>query len=444
MHKIFLIVKREYISRVRNKTFILTTLLTPLFFVLLIGGATFFSTQRNSTYHKIAVIDDNGFFKNSLKSSETIVFDFPSGVDTNNYISKGYTDILLLPKMREDQKAIFVLRSAKSMGLALTETVEKQINTAMEEQKLQERGINQKELDSLRNASHVAELNTQQQSGDEVKESSEGLAYGIGYGSGLLIYITMLTYGMMVFKGVSEEKINRISEVIISSVRPFQLMMGKIIGIGLVGLTQFLLWIVLFSVLYLFAHSLISHETLEQVKLLQQNGGIMSGSRLTSISESAQKLYDFQRTMSTANWSLIIGCFLFFFIGGYLFYAALFAAVGSVVDDTQGSQGLTIPITMPLIFSFFIMTGAVRAPDSSLALWASIIPFTSPSVMMARIAYGVPGTVPYWQLIVSMVSLVAGFLFTTWMAGKIYRTGLLLYGKKVTWKEMVKWAFYSK
>lgn len=170
----------------------------------------------------------------------------------------------------------------------------------------------------------------------------------------------------------------------------------------------------------------------------------MSGSRLTSISESAQKLYDFQRTMSTANWSLIIGCFLFFFIGGYLFYAALFAAVGSVVDDTQGSQGLTIPITMPLIFSFFIMTGAVRAPDSSLALWASIIPFTSPSVMMARIAYGVPGTVPYWQLIVSMVSLVAGFLFTTWMAGKIYRTGLLLYGKKVTWKEMVKWAFYSK
>ena len=158
-------------------------------------------------------------------------------------------------------------------------------------------------------------------------------------------------------------------------------------------------------------------------------------------SEGAQKLYALQHSVSTANWPVIIGCFIFYFIGGYLFYAALFAAVGSVVEDAQSSPGLTLPITMPIIFSFFIMTTAIQTPDSPLAIWASIIPFSSPIVMMARVAYGVPGTVAYWQLAASMLSLIAGFLFTTWLAGKIYRTGLLMYGKKVTWKEMFKWAF---
>ncbi|MBV9960726.1 MAG: ABC transporter permease, partial [Parafilimonas sp.] len=145
--------------------------------------------------------------------------------------------------------------------------------------------------------------------------------------------------------------------------------------------------------------------------------------------------------LSTANWPLIIGCFIFYFLGGYLFYASLFAAVGCVTEDIQSSQSLTLPITMPVIFSFIIGTNAVQVPDSSLAIWASIIPFSSPIVMMCRIAYGVPGTVPYWQLIASVVALIAGFIFTTWLAGKIYRTGILMYGKKTSWKEMWKWAF---
>ena len=167
----------------------------------------------------------------------------------------------------------------------------------------------------------------------------------------------------------------------------------------------------------------------------------MPGGGMMQANESAQKLYNVQHALGTANWPLLIGCFIFYFLGGYLFYAALFAAIGSVIEDVQNSQSLTLPVTMPIIFSFLIMSVVVYSPGTSLAVWSSIIPFSSPIVMMTRIAYGVPGTVPYWQLGLSMAALIAGFLFTTWLAGKIYRTGILMYGKKITWKEMIKWAF---
>ncbi|HVZ26468.1 MAG TPA: ABC transporter permease [Sediminibacterium sp.] len=440
MSKISLIIKREYLSRVKNRTFLLTTLLTPLLFALLIGGATFFSIQGKSK-HKIAVLDRNGFFRNNLKSSGDLNFEFPEDVDTTNYLQKGYTDILLIPALNSGNKTDYIIRSEKSIGFAVQEKIEEKINEAIEDQKLQENGISKAKLDSIHRESQQAELKTQQQSGGRVKESNEGLASAIGYGCGILIYITMIIYGMMVLRGVMEEKTNRIAEVIVSSVRPFQLMFGKIIGIGAVGITQFLLWIILIFTITSAAQFFVSHETLEQVRTLQQNGGVMPGGGMIQASEGAQKLYSFQHTMSTANWPLIIACFIFYFVGGYLFYAALFAAVGSVVEDVQNSQSLTLPITMPIIFSFIIMTSAIQTPDSLLAIWASIIPFSSPIVMMARIAYGVPGTVPYWQLGTSVLVLILGFLFTTWLSAKIYRTGLLLYGKKITWKEMFKWAF---
>lgn len=356
MSKTFLIIKREYTSRVFNRGFLLTTFLTPLFFALLIVGATFLGSPRHSGRMK---------------------------------------------HMRE-------------------------------------------ETGTVQNSDRESETGTGKQDSEKLKENREGLAYGIGYASGILIYITMLIYGMTVLRGVMEEKTNRIAEVIISSVKPFQLMMGKIVGIGAVGITQFLLWIILIFVLTTTANSFISHDTLEQVKLMQQNGGIIPGSGMMQAGEGAQKLYMIQHAISGVNWPLIVGCFIFYFIGGYIFYAALFAAIGSVMDDSNSTQSLTLPITMPIIFSVFIMTSAVQAPGSPLAVWASIIPLSSPIVMMGRIAHGVPGTVPYWQLLVSMASLVAGFLFTTWLAGKIYRTGILMYGKKITWKEMLKWAFHSK
>jgi len=225
------------------------------------------------------------------------------------------------------------------------------------------------------------------------------------------------------------------------NLKPFPLMLGKIIGIGAVGLTQFLLWIGLIAMLILVAQAFIPHELMQEVNNMQKTNA-MGNAQMAQGTEAARQIFAFKQSLQTANWFLIIGSFVFYFIGGYLFYSSLFAAVGSVVnEDPQEAQSLLLPISMPIIFSFIIMSIAVQDPGGPLALWASLIPFSSPIVMMSRIPYGVPTTVPYWQLLLSMALLAGGFLFTTWMAGRIYRTGILLYGKKPTWKTMWKWAF---
>ncbi len=235
-------------------------------------------------------------------------------------------------------------------------------------------------------------------------------------------------------RGVMEEKTNRIAEVIISSVRPFQLMIGKIIGIAAVGITQLLIWLVLIVGIIGVAGYIFSPETLNQSQDIRQAIAASGGQ-----STAAMQIMDFKSTFLSANWGLILPTLLFYFLSGYLFYASLFAAVGSVVnEDPQEAQALMLPITMPIILSFIIMTAAINNPDSGLAFWGSIIPFSSPIVMMARLP---SGNVQASELILSMVLLVGGFIFTTWMAAKIYRTGILLYGKKVTLKEMSKWLF---
>jgi len=236
----------------------------------------------------------------------------------------------------------------------------------------------------------------------------------------------------MVMRGVMEEKMNRIAEVIVSSVRPFQLMMGKIVGIAAVGLTQFLMWIILIFILINLLPVFLSGDTIHQVQNMPNAPGMAHNT-----SEATNIL---SKITGGANWPLIIACFLFYFLGGYLFYAALFAAVGSVVnEDPQEAQSLMLPITMPIILSFIILSATMAHPTGSTAFWTSMIPFTSPVVMMGRIANGVPEVVPWWQLFLSMFILILGFIFTTWCAGKIYRTGILLYGKRATWKEMIKW-----
>ena len=232
-------------------------------------------------------------------------------------------------------------------------------------------------------------------------------------------------------RGVMEEKTNRIAEVIVSSVKPFQLMMGKILGIGAVGLTQLLLWIILITIISFAALSFLPSDMMAQVQQIQNNPGVMTPN-VAQYSGTAKAIAN----LSSLNWGLILGMFLFYFIGGYLFYSALFAAVGSVInEDPQEAQSLMLPIMMPIIFSFIIMTSNVNTPDSPIMVWASIIPFSSPIVMMSRIS----SSPPFWQIALSMVSLIAGFILTTWFAAKIYRTGILLYGKKGSWKEMIKW-----
>ncbi len=441
MSKIWLITKREYLTRVRNKTFILSTFLFPLVIVLFIAGTTYFAV-KGKTSHRIAVLDQNGFFKEYLKSDTTIAFVFSPDIDTLNYADKGCTAILIIPPLKEGQKTVYRMKYKKQLGLSSMEDLENRINNAITDHMIyQKTNISRNKLDSIRTESNIAELKPLEDTGREAKASNPGFSFGIAFVSGILIYILTFVYGAAVMRGVMEEKTSRIAEVIVSSVKPFQLMFGKILGIGAVGLTQFLMWIVLIAGLTAIAQTMIPHEILQQVQQLQQ-ANAMGNASAVKAGEAAQRIFEAKNIISTANWVLILFCFLFYFLGGYLFYSSLFAAVGSVVnEDPQEAQSLMLPITMPIVFSFIIMTNTVQDPNSSLAFWGSIIPFSSPIVMMARIPFGVPGTVPWWELGLSMLLLIGGFLFTTWLAGKIYRTGILMYGKKATWKIMWKWAF---
>ena len=443
MNKIWLIFKREYLTRVRNRTFILSTFLFPIVIVLFIAGTVFLG-MKGKTNHRIAVVDANNYFRDYLKSDSSIAFVYGADLDTSNYEKKGCTAVLIVPPLKEGQKAIIRLKYKKQLGVADGNELENRVNNAITDHMIfQKTNITRSKLDSIRSESDLADVRSFEDSGTEAKASSQGLAYGIGYASGLLIYILTFVYGAAVMRGVMEEKTNRIAEVIVSSVKPFQLMFGKITGIGAVGLTQFLMWIILIVILVTGSQAFISHDTMVEMQKIQEanNMGNASAGR---VSESAQRIFEFKSTLSTANWGLIVFCFLFYFLGGYLFYSSLFASVGSVVnEDPQEAQSLMLPITMPIIFSFIIMSMAVQDPAGPLAVWGSMIPFSSPIVMMARIPYGVPTTVPWWQLGLSMLLLIAGFLFTTWMAGKIYRTGILMYGKKPSWKQMWKWVMRS-
>jgi len=435
MSKVGLIIKREYLSRVRKKTFILTTILTPLLFIGMIAAVTFI-TAKNIRNEKLAVVDEQSLLKSNLKNSKSVSYEFRNDVDTSNFKSKGFTAILFAPHSGINQTRNFKLISEKSLNRIANDRIDKDISHALESNMIsQELKIDPVLIDSIKSRANEVKIEAVKK--DELGKltsSNFDIASGIGYLTGFLIYITLFIYGVMVMRGVMEEKTNRIAEVMISSVKPFQLMMGKIIGIGAVGLTQFLIWIILISGLSVLFGSSLSPETMQQVQNAQQGAGGMQQSAPPG------GMAALVTNLSSVNWIMVVGCFLFYFLGGYLFYASLFAAVGSAVnEDSQDAQSLSFPITLPIILAIIIMINAINDPGSSLATWSSIIPFFSPIVMMARIPFGVPDTVPYWHLGLSMVLLVLGFLFTTWLSAKIYRTGILLYGKKPSWKEMVKW-----
>ena len=435
MNKIWLIFKREYITRVRNKTFLLSTFLLPIIMLLFFFGTAFFAITSKDNLKKIAVTNAPGMFKNNLKSdSARILFDFTNNVDSTNFTTKGYDAVLDFNNDSLSKK--FIVHSKKQLGMDGKQTIENRLDRAFEKNQLLKKGINKETLDSISKES-IGTFNIENRITSEKGKSEQvnaAINYGVGFTSGILIYITMFIFGAMVMRGVMEEKTNRIAEVMVSSVKPFQLMMGKILGIAAVGLTQFFLWVVLVMTLTTIAGSLLPHEFLQQASEANKSmpGGIGNNS------EMATKFFEFQKNMGGINWLLILSCFIFYFLGGYLFYASLFAAIGSVInEDPQEAQSLMLPITMPIIFAFIIMSTNLNTPDSKVMVWASMIPFTSPIVMMGRI----PSGVPEWQLAISMTLLILGFIGTTWLAGKIYRTGILMYGKKASWKEMFRWAF---
>jgi ABC-2 type transport system permease protein len=442
MKKIWLITRREYSTRIRNKTFLLSTFLLPLVFVIFIAGSVLIGTQTH-TRHRIAVIDANGYFKDYLKSDSALSFDFSPAIDSTNYEQKGCTAVLIIPLLPEDQKTNYRLKYKKQLGLTGTDDLENRVNNAITDHLIYEKtAISRSKLDTIRHNSNIAQIRSYEDLGKTAKASNSGISFAFAYVSGFLIYLLTFIYGAMVMRGVMEEKTNRIAEVVVSSVKPFQLMMGKITGIGAVGLTQFLLWVVLLVGLAILAQGFIPASTWKEVQELQQASQMGNAGSAVKVSDMANKVYEYRSVIEGGNLVVILLCFLFYFTGGYLFYSALFAAVGSAVnEDPQEAQSLMLPITLPVIFSFVIMSVAVQDPGGPLAVWASIIPFSSPIVMMARIPFGVPGTVPYWQLGLSMLLLVLGFVGNTWLAGKIYRTGILMYGKKPSWKMMWRWAF---
>jgi ABC-2 type transport system permease protein len=408
--------------------------LLPLFFVGFIFASAYFSI-KSTEKQKVAVSDSNGIFRNSFQNGDLITYEYPSDVNANNFKDKGYSAFLQIPRDYNSGADSISLISTKQLGIDAEDKIKDQINDAIRNQAFLKNNIDKKVLDSINklDEDQSYKFRTVVKQGNKTEKSNAALSYGIGYGSGFLIYITLFIYGAAVMRGVMEEKMNRIAEVIISSVRPFQLMMGKILGIAAVGITQLLIWIVLIVLLSSVSTSFISADTLQHAQAMNNGMGAAGDS------SAAINFLNAKSTFLSANWALIIPCFLFYFLGGYLFYASLFAAVGSVVnEDPQEAQSLMLPITMPIILSFIIMTTAVGKPDAPISVWASIIPFSSPIVMMGRIP---SGNVPIWQLVVSMFSLVAGFILTTMLAAKIYRTGILLYGKKVTFKEMGKWLF---
>lgn len=440
MNKILLIARREFLTRVQKKSFLLTTILLPLLIFVFYAMIIYFSVNAGEKL-KIEVIDRAGVFTNDFPKSDEVEFIKGTNASTESLTTKidkneidGYIEV---PENFSANRAESLqLISGKSIGIMSRDKIEDIINDQLEDKRLLSLNITKAQLDSIQ--SSKANLQFITLKGGEDSEVKAGISYGVGYVSGFLIYIILFIYGSMVMRGVMEEKVSRIAEVIVSSVKPFQLMMGKIFGIGLVGLVQFIIWIVL-----IFGLQLLLPLFFPDLTGSMQNSQVISpGMNGVQAMENSGAMNDFMAGMSSINWPLIIGCFIFYFLGGYLLYSSLFAAVGSSVnEDPQDAQSLMLPITMPIIFGIVIMTKAVNDPSSGLAVFGSLFPLTSPIVMMARIARGVPDPVPYSELIISMLLLVGGFLATTWLAAKIYRTGILMYGKKPSWKEMMKWAF---
>lgn len=434
MNKIWLVIQREYLSRVRKKSFLLTTLFVPVVIVGFYAAIIAISVSGGSHTQKIAVIDKGNLFGGNLQSASkenvayTLIQNETERSFKEKYGRQGYSSFLYIPDIDYNKPSGIVLHSQSAVSLSTKSKIERKVNQAIEGRRMGIAHIDPEQYNAIN--SDISIDNTID-SNEGSKKSVAGVAFAVSFAAGFLIYMILLIYGTMVMRGVMEEKTSRIAEVIISSVKPFQLMLGKIIGIGGVGLTQFGIWIILMTLLQFiipFLFPSMFHQMTEQGlngSAIPQSG---TPSAIMTISEGLQSL----------NVSKILICFIFYFIGGYLLYASLFAAIGSVVsEDQQEAQQLVFPIMMPIILGFVIMAKAASDPNSNLAIFGSLFPLTSPIVMMGRITYDVP----WWQLGTSMLLLILCFLLFTWLTAKIYRTGILMYGKKITWREMSKWAF---
>jgi ABC-2 type transport system permease protein len=441
MNKIKLIIAREYTTRVKQKSFILMTLLGPILMAGLMIGAIYLGLS-DDTVHHLLVVDETPIIENNTRV-------FEGRIKETDQIKIQYTDVALSDEeFKESPYTLMMvlneevvtnpvaeLVSKKLPSLGVKSYLSKQIERIIEVEKVRELDIS---YDDYRRISTSLELvdvdvNNMQKASRKQEKAVVGFAFAV------IIYLFIFLYGVQVMRGVIEEKTSRIVEVIISSVKPFELMMGKIIGIALVGLTQFMLWVILTGTLTSIASAVFLPDMGEQAAMAQmQMTPDVAQAAMADTSQEAVNKY-FELFFRDINWFLMIGSFIFFFLGGYLLYAALFAAVGAAVDNEADTQQFMMPITIPLIFAFIVAEFALQNPEGSSTFIFSLVPLTSPVVMMIRIAMGVP----YLELLLSMLLLIGGFVFATWVAAKIYRTGILMYGKKVTYSELWKWLRYK-
>jgi len=458
MNKINLIIQREYLTRVKKKTFVIMTILGPVLFAAIVIMPAWLASMEDKDKKQIAVIDKSQLFIDQLPETEYIKFDYVSEnrIETlkNNFKESDYYTVLYITHLVANTPKSVILYSNKQPNIGVKSHISNAIEKKIEQTKLAKHNIDQNILKSVKTDISIRTIQWTEE-GKE-KESSTELAMVVGYIGGFLIYFFIFMFGAQVMRGVIEEKTSRIIEIIVSSAKPFQLMMGKIIGIGLVGLTQFALWVILTFIIITGVKSVFVPEmgTPKANELATQNimksqsdnqKGLQSEMFTSGTTDATNGLTDnaeikqMLNALKDVNIGLMVGAFIFFFLGGYLLYGSLFAAIGAAVDNETDTQQFMFPITIPLILAIIVMVNAIQNPMSPIAFWFSIIPLTSPVVMMVRLPFGVPE----WQMALSMALLVLTFIGTTWLAGKIYRTGILMYGKKVNYKELWKWIRYK-
>ncbi len=412
------------------------TIVGPILMAALMIAPVWFAMMDDDAKKVISVYDKTNKYSKAFENTETISYRFITEPDAKKRkedfkVSGDYAMLSILDTLSNE----FVLYSEKTPDFDVKRQLSENIEKFLEEKNYKKLGINTEDLEAAKVSVHIQ---TKTLTDDGEKDSSAELPIAIGFIAAIIIYMFIFMYGVQVMRGVIEEKVNRVVEVLISSVKPFQLMAGKIIGIALVALTQFLLWAVLTGVIVVVVGSVFGLSSISEGQDLSQLQNMSSGNAENIMANS--KLSEVFLGLMNFNWTAMIATFIFFFIGGYLLYASLFAAIGSAVDNETDTQQFMLPVTVPLILAFVAAQGIIKNPDGALAFWMSIIPFTSPIIMPVRVAMG---RYEVWELLLSIGLLVGAFLATVWLAAKIYKVGILMYGKKVSYKELWKWLRYK-
>ncbi|WP_263601365.1 ABC transporter permease [Chryseobacterium sp. PET-29] len=433
MNNIFLITKREFLTQVNKKSFIILTILAPILLVAF-GAVIGLMFKANESHSVIEVVDKSGLFTHKLKSSDQLKYIFVSAADEKSKINnlkgnESLDGILVLPKLKnknfDDLQKNTRLVINNKIGFDTKQKIVSDINEVIKKEKIKQLGIAETQLINLDKSFTLKTINVSENN----KEDSD-LAFGVKSGlSILLMYVTfmfIIIYGVRVMRSVLEEKNNRVVEIIISSVKPFELMMGKILGVTLVALTQFVVWITMSVIGALVLNTGFSS--------IQKNipGGNEELANKLDVTQIATQV---SHSLLELNFPLIIFVFIVFFLLGYIFYSSIYAAIGSAVDNETETQQFTLFAILPLMLGMYGSFSLMNNPDGPLGFWLSIIPFTSPVAMIARIPFGVPA----WQIALSIALLLGTTIFMIFLAGKIYRVGILMYGNKATLKELWKW-----